>query len=159
MSDAKIYAAAAVAGGVAGLRSLAAPAIVSRFGRAQNAGLLNYSLAAKIIPVLAVGEAIADKLPFMPNRTLAPSVAFRAISGGISGAAIATAKRKPAFWGVVLGAAAAVGATYGAYHLRRKISKGLHVPDAIVALAEDTLAVSAGFAALRCLTESAAELT
>jgi uncharacterized membrane protein len=104
------------------------------------------------MPVLAIGEAVADKLPFMPNRTQAGSLAFRAVSGGVSGAAIASARRKPAFWGAVIGAAAAVGATYGAFHLRRRVGKSLHVPDAVVALAEDALAVSVGVAAMRRLT-------
>ena len=148
MSDAKVYAAAAIAGGVAGLRSMTAPAIVSQF---TTSGLLHSPTLAAITPVLAIGEAIADKLPFMPNRTMPGSVVFRAISGGLSGAGITSGHRRPAFWGAVIGAAAAIGATYAAFHLRRSAVKKLHVPDALVAFAEDTLAVGAGVSALRAI--------
>ena len=150
MSDAKVYAAAAVAGGVAGMRSMAAPAIVGQF---TNSGLLHSAVATKIAPILAVGEAIADKFPFMPNRTMPAAVIARAISGGVSGAAITTGNRKPAFWGVVIGATAAIGATYAAFHLRRKLASALHLPDALVAFAEDALVVGAGISALRSITQ------
>ena len=149
MSDAKVYAAAAIAGGVAGLRSMTAPAIVSQF---TTSGLLHNRTFAAISPVLAIGEAIADKLPFMPNRTLPGSVVFRAISGGFSGAAITSGHRRPVVWGIVIGAAAAIGATYAAFYLRRSAAKNLHVPDALVAFAEDALAVGAGVSALRAIT-------
>lgn len=149
MSDARVYAAAAIAGGVAGLRSMMAPAIVSQF---TTSGLLHNPAFAAIAPVLAVGEAIADKLPFMPNRTLPGSVVVRAISGGLSGAGITSGNRRPVFWGVVIGAAAAIGTTYAAFYLRRGAAKSLHVPDALVAFAEDALAVAAGVSALRAIT-------
>jgi uncharacterized membrane protein len=148
MSDARIYAAAAIAGGVAGLRSMTAPAVVSQF---SDAGLLHGPVTGLMTPLLALGEVIADKLPFMPNRTLPGSVIVRGVSGGVSGAAITSSRRLPAFWGAVIGAAAAVGTTYGAFHLRRKIGKSLHVPDVLVAFAEDAVAVSVGVSAMRRL--------
>jgi uncharacterized membrane protein len=143
-SDAKIIAAAAIAGGIAGLRSMTAPAVVTQFAPA--------STLAAVTPILALGEAIADKLPFMPDRTKPVSLAFRAFSGGLSGAKITASKNRPAFWGAVIGAAAAIGASYGAFHLRRRIGRGLHIPDAVVALAEDAIAISAGVSILRSLT-------
>lgn len=158
MTPARVYSGAAIAGAVAGMRSMAAPAVVSKLQHEGIVGADNPVLRVLSSPVtgiiatsLAVGEAIADKLPFMPDRTILPSIALRAVSGGLSGAAICVSKRKPVVWGVLLGAAAAVGATYAAHALRKQITRKLHVPDALVALAEDALVASAGYSALRAL--------
>src|SRR5579863_983148 len=124
MTDGQVYASAAAMGAVAGMRSMSAPAMLSHVARGggltigeSKLGFLSNSVAANTMTALAIGEAIADKLPFMPSRTKIPSLAARAIAGALSGAAIASSRRRRAAAGAILGAAAAIGAAYGAYHL------------------------------------------
>src|ERR1700748_1867112 len=97
--------------------------------------------AGKVTSALAIGEAIADKLPFMPKRTMAPVLITRAVSGGLSGGSITKSKGCSPFAGAALGAAAAVGTAYAAYELRKELGKRLSVPDFLIALAEDALVV------------------
>lgn len=144
------YAGAVVAGTVAGMRSMAAPALINRLG---IPGVLPAG-AGKVTSVLAIGEAIADKLPFMPSRTMAASLTTRAISGAISGASITKSKRCSPYLGALVGAAAAIGATYAAYHLRRELGKRLKVPDFLIALGEDALVVGAATRLLSRFSET-----
>jgi uncharacterized membrane protein len=139
MRDTHVYAGAAIVGVIAGMRSMAAPALVSRLGAP---GILPVSTGT-VTAALAIGEAIADKLPFMPSRTMPPSLITRAVSGGLSGASLTSSRRRSPFWGAVIGAAAAVGATYAAYEFRQRAGKRLNVPDFVVALAEDAVVAAA----------------
>ncbi len=162
MTDGQVYAEAAMMGAVAGLRSMSSPAIVSQFVRSgllptghSRISFLDRPATAKALAVLAVGELVADKLPFMPRRTKAPAVAARALSGGFSGGAIASSNRKSVFAGAMLGAAAAVGATYGAYALRRQAAQKFHLADPVVAIIEDVLVAGCGMLVLSALRSSA----
>ena len=148
MTDAEVYSGAALMGVASGMRSLASPAIISQLARSGLApvnhsplAFLNNPLTAKTAAVLAVGELVVDKLPFTPSRTKAPLLVTRVISGAVGGAAVCSAKRRSLFVGALLGAAAAVGASYGTYHLRRWAGKKLNLPDPIVAVVEDVLVV------------------
>jgi uncharacterized membrane protein len=129
MGDTGVYAGAAVIGAVAGLRSMTAPALVSHLvksavdGEGSKLGFLNSMVSMRTTLVLALGELVADKLPFLPARTNPPSLAVRAISGGLSGAALCSAKKRSWFAGALIGAGAAVGAAYGAYELRKRAVK------------------------------------
>ena len=44
----------------------------------------------------------------------------------------------------MLGASAAVGAAYGGYHLRKLADEKLSLPDPVIALVEDAIAVGIG---------------
>ncbi len=158
MTDAQVYAGSAVLGAVSGMRSMAAPAIVSRLASSgllpmedSQISFLKNPTTAKTTAILAAGELIADKLPFIPNRTDALPLITRAISGALSGAAFSSGKKRPALLGALCGMAAAIGATYGAYKLRQFADKQLHVPDTVVALAEDALVATSGYLLLRAL--------
>ena len=150
MNDAQVFAEAAVMGAVAGMRAMSAPAVVSKF---SDAGLipedgspiawLQHPAVGTALKVLATGELVADKLPFVPARTQAGPLAGRALSGGIGGAAIFTATKRPWWMGALIGAAAAVGASFGAYKLRKWVTEEQHIPNTVVGLVED--AVAAGF--------------
>lgn len=67
-------------GAVAGVRSMSAPALLSRAAsRGSIEGIedtpfafLSSPRTARILTVLAVGEALADKLPFSPDRISPP---------------------------------------------------------------------------------------
>jgi uncharacterized membrane protein len=68
---------------------------------------------------------------------------------------LCSSKKRSRWLGALFGAAGAVAGTYVAYELRRRIVKNLHVPDRLVAVAEDVLAIGSGTlvtSALRSLT-------
>jgi len=153
MTDAQVYTGAALMGAAAGMRSMSAPAVVSHLVRSgpvaagnRELALLSQSATAKSIAAAAIGELIADKLPFLPKRTKAPSLVWRALTGAFSGAAICASRKRSGWTGALLGASAAVGASYGVYELRRWAGERFNLPDPIVAIGEDLLV--AGCAAL-----------
>jgi uncharacterized membrane protein len=144
-------ALAAGMGLVAGMRSMAAPALLSRrlsrlpgHGHGPAAGLLRSRLAATTFAALAAGEMIADKTPAVPDRTEPMSVLGRALMGALSGAAIAGVRGGSQTGGALVGATAAVGSTFLAYTLRARAGRNTGVPDVALALAEDLVVVGLG---------------
>ena len=155
MNDIQVYSAAAAIGAVAGLRSMLAPAIVSHCAHSgvlpiqhRHIAFLNRPAAAHTLAALAGSELIADKLPFMPNRTQPASALARAFSGALSGAAVCSAKNCSIAAGALLGALGAIGTTFGAYELRRRAGKRFGVPDPVIAVLEDGIALVAGTSAV-----------
>lgn len=151
MSDSQVYAGAALIGTVAGMRSMTAPAIVSRLAGAAGiqvdktgVDFLHSPMIPRVMAILAIGEAVADKLPFIPSRVAPFSLVTRAVSGAVSGAALCSAKKRSPLMGAIFGAAGAVAGSYAAFALRKRIVERLHMPDTVVALAEDALAIGAG---------------
>jgi uncharacterized membrane protein len=65
-----------------------------------------------IFTVLAVGELIADKLPFIPSRKSAGPFIARVVSGALCGATIGAARNSIVVM-AVLGAVGAVAGTLG----------------------------------------------
>ena len=93
------------------------------------------------LALLAAGELIADKLPFMPNRTDAPGLAARFITGAICGMAIADRrKRSDRILSGIVGGAAAIAAAYAGNQYRRHVK----LPPLAAALLEDAVAVGVG---------------
>ena len=146
------YGCEAAIGAVCGLRTFTGPAIVAR--AANRNGLktpfawLASDRAAGTATLLAAGELIADKLPFMPNRTAVSGLAARFISGAICGMAIA-GRRKPGekIISGIVGGAAAVAAAYAGYGYRKHVK----LPPLAAALLEDAVAVGAGAAVVASL--------
>ena len=140
-------------GVIAGLRSMTPPAVV---GWAVHLGWLHLSgsrlapmgstLAVVILTIFALAELITDKLPFTPNRTAPGPLIARIVTGALCGAALGVAGGGSLGAGVALGAAGAVAGTFGGYQVRRQLVKGAGLPDIVVAIAEDLLAVGAAFA-------------
>lgn len=127
-------------GVVAGMRSLTAPALLRAWLSRQRhlaPTPLEHLVTPTVMSVIATGELVADKLPFTPDRTCPPSVAFRALSGALVGGSFCAANRRSPVAGALLGAAGAVAATYAAFHIRRFLVKERGLPDMVVALAED----------------------
>lgn len=146
---------AAIIGLVAGMRSMMAPALVSRFldGRRKKEDafpmrLLGHPWAPTITAMMAAGELIGDKLPMTPPRIEAPSLFGRAASGALCGAAIGIRHKTSVGATTLVGGAAAVASTYAMYHLRRAMGERLNIPDVAVAVGEDALAISLGRSAL-----------
>jgi uncharacterized membrane protein len=149
----EVYAGAALLGTVAGMRSMAAPAILGRLsskgaldGITGPLAFVGKPLFSPAMSFLTVGEMIVDKLPIAPNRTEVGPLLGRALTGALSGAVVCAAKKRPAWAGALIGAAAAVGATYGAYQLRKRAGSKLHLPDMLIALTEDAVVGSLGVA-------------
>ena len=144
-------------GAVAGVRSMSAPALLSRAAsRGDIEGIegtsfafLASSRAARILTILAVGEALADKLPFSPDRISTPGLIGRMASGGLVGAALFAAAERRAVIGAGLGLLAAAAASYPSYYLRVKAQEKFGVPNWALGLVEDALAEGAGLLALR----------
>lgn len=145
------YTRALALGIVAGMRSLMAPALVARKAASDPEGLpevLTRPQTRTALEVMAAGELIADKLPFAPSRLALPSLAFRAVSGALIGAAFASSRRASPGKGALVGALGAVASAYAAYHVRQIVDKKLKVADPLVGAAEDALAAAIGVKAL-----------
>ena len=139
-------------GAVTGLRSLMGTALISRHLSASHDkdlantafSPLSQSNTSTLLTVLAAGEIVADKLPIIPSRTDPGPLVVRALMGGFVGAVACSERRENIAAGALVGAAAAVGATFAAYHIRRWLTRDFGLPDAIVATAEDSLALAIG---------------
>lgn len=141
---------AAGLGAVTGMRSMTGLAMLSREisdrrRLPRDATRLQEWLAEDMVAItlsaLALGEMIADKLPGTPDR-VAPAPLFgRGAIGGLLGALVADSDHR--VLGAVIGATAAVAATWAAWFLRREAGRASMLPDAALALAEDAMALTA----------------
>jgi uncharacterized membrane protein len=138
-------------GCVAGLRSLMAPAIVCAAAYLQwvhlegtPLGFMTSKVTLSLFTFLAICELIMDKLPQTPSRTAPMGLIARVVTGGLSGAALAVSGGKGLLAGVLLGAAGGVAGAFGGYRLRHGLVTQMNVPDFVVAVVEDLLAISGG---------------
>jgi len=137
-------------GCICGLRSMTAPAVVawgSHLGWLHLEGSLFAFFANKISLVVfslfAIGELIADKLPFIPGRTQAGPLGVRVIFGAMCGVALCISGATSPILGAILGALGGVAGAFAGYNYRRRLSPA--VPDLLLALIEDLVAVGGGF--------------
>ncbi|MCU1343174.1 MAG: hypothetical protein JWN92_2597 [Candidatus Acidoferrum typicum] len=136
---------------VAGLRSMTAPAVVSWAARLHRLdlrdsglGFLASAVSVYILSALGIGELVADKLPFVPNRTSLLPMSFRILSGAICGAALCISANRMVLEGVLLGGLGAANGAFGGFHVRRLLVRHLKITDKVIALAEDALAIGVG---------------
>jgi uncharacterized membrane protein len=137
---------------------MSAPAVVSQL---SDSGLipeegspmawLHHPGVTKALKLLAAGELVADKLPFIPARTQAGPLAARAVTGGISGAAICSATKRPWWVGALLGGSAAIGASFGAYKLRKFLTEEKKLPNTLVGVLEDAVVAGCSYSVLSSL--------
>jgi uncharacterized membrane protein len=137
---------------IAGLRSMTPPAAVawgSRLGWLSLGGtplaFLGSAAAAYVLTALMLAELVADKLPKTPSRTRPGPFIARIVTGGLAGAALTAGTGGSLLPGAVLGALGAVAGTLGGYAARTSLVPALGVPDYVVALAEDVVAVGGAF--------------
>jgi uncharacterized membrane protein len=136
-------------GAVAGLRTLAAPAVLAwaakrrwiRMGNSPFARIISAKASKRIVD-LALSELIADKLPFTPSRLKPGPFAARIVSGAVCGATIYGVVEQPLKEGAVLGGLGAIAGALAGYHMRKRLSRNL--PDLGVAVLEDVLAIGGG---------------
>jgi uncharacterized membrane protein len=133
-------------GAVAGSRSMLAPAaiawaaFVGRVGDGSGwLAVFHHPWARWVWSALALGELVADQLPFVPSRRKPGPFAARLVSGGLSGAAIGATYGSLAL-GATGGALGAVAGTLGGYALRARMAAAFG-SDPPAALAEDAIAI------------------
>ena len=138
-------------GVVAGLRSLTAPAAVAW---AAHLGWLNLhgsplafmgSLwAVAIFTLLALVEFVADQLSTTPARTTGVPLTARIVMGALSGACLGVAGGASLWLGALLGAIGGIAGAFGGYQARVGVVRVFHVPDFVVAIPEDLVAIGVG---------------
>jgi uncharacterized membrane protein len=138
-------------GFVGGLRSMTAPAVVcwgAHFGwlplTGSSVNFLAHPAALVIFTILAAGELIADKLPFIPSRTTPVPLIIRIILGATCGTALCVVAKLALGYGVLLGSLGAIVGAYGGYNYRRLIPNS-GAAQFLTALLEDIVAVGGGF--------------
>jgi uncharacterized membrane protein len=138
-------------GAVAGLRSMTAPAIVAWAAHRDWLNLHRTSLAfmgataaVVIFTVLAVIELVADKLPTTPSRLGLAGLTARVITGALCGASVAAAAAQPVQLGAALGVGGGIAGAFVGYGVRSRLVRRLKVPDWVIALVEDAVAIGGG---------------
>jgi uncharacterized membrane protein len=138
-------------GCVDGLRSLTAPAIVcwaAHFGWLHLAGtkfaFIDHRATLTVFTLLAIAELVVDKLPNTPARTAPVGLIARIVLGGASGLALATGAGISVSLAGVIASIGAIAGAFGGYHIRRAVVLKTHLPDLVVAIAEDAIAIAGG---------------
>lgn len=138
-------------GVVTGLRCMTAPAVVAwaaHLGWIHLSGsplaFMGSSWAVGIFTVGALGEFVGDQLPTTPARTAALGLTARIVIGLLTGACLAVAGGASYWLGAVIGAIGAIAGAFGGYQARVRLVRGLHVPDAAIAIPEDLVAIGLG---------------
>ena len=136
---------------IAGLRSMTAPAVVSWAAQwkwldlGQTAlSFLSSTIALIVLTAGAIIELVVDKLPKTPRRTEPIGLIARFVTGGLSGAAICAAANQSLLIGGVLGGVGGVIGGFAGYAARSRLVRALKVPDLVVALLEDAVAIGGG---------------
>ena len=152
MSITSILALAFAIGVVAGLRSVTAPAVTSlaahwRWFSLQHSGLafMGSAVAAYLFAAAAIVELVVDKLPKAPSRKELPGLIARIVFGGLSGATLCAAANQSVALGAALGGLGGVAGAFAGYEVRMRLVKALNVPDFVIALLEDAVAIGGGF--------------
>jgi uncharacterized membrane protein len=141
-------------GCVCGLRSMTAPAVVCwavHLGWLQLDGtklaFLHSPVSLAVFTLLAIGELVADKLPFIPSRIMAGPLVVRILFGALCGLALMLSGGAAglALPGAAAGGVGAVVGAFAGYQLRRWLTVRRGLPDLPIALLEDVAAIGFGF--------------
>lgn len=142
---------------IAGLRSASAGVIASHIARQAKPNeadnrfvkFMHSNGFNTALKIAAVGELIADKLPFIPARTMPAGLTARIISGGLSSAAASRTNGRNVILYALLGSAVATAATYAFYYFRKTAGNKTGITDPVIALVEDALVAGVGFALVK----------
>jgi uncharacterized membrane protein len=102
--------------------------------------------------VLAVAELVADKMPWMGDRTARGPLLFRLAMGGLAGSIAATALIGPGIEGVVLAVIGALLGAVGGFMTRRDLVEKGGFKDWQVGVVEDLFTIAAVGFALHVIT-------
>ena len=100
--------------------------------------------AVGIFTLGALGEFVADQLRSTPARTVPIQLGARIVMGLLTGACLGLAAGMSLWLGAIVGAIGAIAGTFGGYHARVGLVRGLQVKDIAVAIPEDLVAVGLG---------------
>ena len=153
------WALAFAIGIIAGLRTFTAPTVVAWAAHLKWLNLqptwtafMGSPVTLGILTALAIAELVMDKLPKTPSRKSPGPFGARIVSGAFSGAVLCAAAGQPSVAAAFLGARGAVVGTLGGYEARTRLVKAWKVPDFVVALLEDAIAVGGGLFIVSRLT-------
>jgi uncharacterized membrane protein len=94
--------------------------------------------------LFAFGEFVADLLPKTPARTAPMPLIVRIVIGILTGGCLAVAGGASLWLGALIGAIGAVAGAFGGYHARSGLVRAFDVPDFVIAVPEDLVAVGLG---------------
>lgn len=97
---------------------------------------------AILFSVLAIGELVADKFPWVGNRIAPFPLGARLFLGALVGAIVATGLDGSVVEGVMLGAGGALVGAFGGFLVRRDLAEKMGFKDWQAGLAEDFITVS-----------------
>jgi uncharacterized membrane protein len=142
-------------GVVAGLRTMTAPAVVAwaaHLGWINLAGshfsFMGSVWAVALLSLGALAEYVADLLPSTPSRTDAGPLAVRAVMGLVTGACLGIAGSLSPTVGALLGGLGSLAGAFGGHEARVRLVEKLRVPDAVIAIPEDLVAIGLGLLAV-----------
>ena len=126
---------------------IAVVAWCAHFGRLGLAStplsFLSTAPAVAVFTLGALGELVVDKLPKTPPRIAPPGLLARFILGGLCGVALALASAQVGWLsGAAFGAVGGILGAFIGYQARTRTVKALGVPDFVIALAEDAVAIA-----------------
>lgn len=155
-NESTLLAQAIGLGAIAGMRSMAAPALVSHHlahDHSESLGrpfsLVGSPTVATLLKFPALGEMVLDKLPIVPSRIELPPLLGRIGSGALVGATLYRTHGRNLLVGALVGGLAALASTYLIYHLRRVAGERLNVPDGVLGAVEDAVVLGGGLAFLK----------
>ena len=128
-------------GSASGLRSqMGLAAVVLRSDKDGLPSWLRTPAAARLVTAAAGAELVVDKTSWAHDRLRPGPLTARLVLGGLAAGLLAHAEKGPVVPAAVLGSAAALLAAKVGHDLRAGAARTL--PDPVVAVAEDGLAVS-----------------
>lgn len=150
-------------GALTGMRSLSGIAVLAAraivLGPPPGADPIERALARPgaglALAAAAVGELVADKTPWVGDRTAPAALAGRVVLGAACGALQARRARRRPIAGALLGAAAAASSAVLAFAVRRRASRALGVPSAALGVVEDAVVIAGAVAVWRALIRHA----
>ena len=152
------YARAASAGLATGMRSTMAFTAMAYAARLGNFSLRDHRLdrvlrskpALPVLGLAALGELVVDKLPMTPSRLEPGPLAGRLVGGSLAGALASRGRGGSPVTGALVGMAAALASSWIFNRGRTWIGDRTGIPDPVVAVGEDGLAIAAAtYAAAR----------
>ena len=142
-------------GVVAGLRSMTAPAVVAwaaHLGWINLAGsrvsFMGSMWAVGVFSFCALGEYVFDQVPSAPSRTDLGPLLARIVFGLLTGMCLGVAAGSPAGRCALLGGLGALAGAFGGHEARVRLVRTLGVPDAVIAIPEDLVAIGLGLLAV-----------
>jgi uncharacterized membrane protein len=114
--------------------------------RQSSLAFMGSTVAVAVFTLGAIGELIADKLPSTPSRLAPMPLGARILLGGLSGSALCAAAGQSLLVGALLGAVGGIAGALAGYHARRALTtQSMHIPDIVIALIEDAIAIGGAF--------------